>query len=101
MNSNERKDERCVLTKQLTAECKKLTSAQDKEIDKLSIKIKSLEELQRFAQKEKTAIIKKNRMTGVMQRTNYTSGCELDEQHPELLKFDAETNKQRKEILLM
>ena len=101
MNSDERRDERCLVVKRLTVECKELTSAQDKEIGKLSAKIKSLEELQTVAQKDKTAIIKKHRMTGVMNRTNYTNGCELDEQHPDLLEFDAESNKQRKKILLM
>ncbi len=101
MNSDERRDERCTIMKRLTAECKKLTSTQDKEIDAISAKIKSLEELRTRAQKDRKGIIKKHKMVGVMDRINYTSGCATDEQHPELLEFDAESNNQRREILLM
>jgi len=101
MNGDERRDERCMIMKRLVAEAKKLTSKQDKVIDALRTKIKALEKEITVVVGEKNDLIIKHRMKGVVSRINYTNGCEIEEQHPDLLKFDAESNKQRKEILLM
>ena len=101
MNSNERRDERCVISKRLYASAKKLTKKQSDKIDQIALKIKVLDGEKAQLYTEKEDIIKTARLTGVVSHIQNNRGCDMEDDHPELIEFDKESNKQRKEILLM
>lgn len=85
----ERMDMRCKVVKDLIEDGKKLTKNVDTEIMALETTIKEL--------KAKRESILKNAKLTVFER-GYTV-CALDDMHPKLLKFDAETVRGTRKIL--
>ncbi len=95
MNKAERAGERCVIMKRLNAEAKELTHGIDESIQIYRDKIKTCD-TRRFD------ILKENQLLEVVsydERNHYR--CSIADVHPKLAEFDKESNRQRKEILLM
>jgi hypothetical protein len=81
--------------KRLNAEAKALVSKVDTTIQRLRDDIKE-QETYRFN------LLKENQLLEVVsydERNHYR--CSIADTHPELAEFDKESNRQRKEILLM
>lgn len=99
---DERSAEKCVLTKFLNAEAKELTKDINMTIEILNGEIAEIVKQKDAAIDKRTQMLKNAKLYGVTSDTRFDkSWCALEDDHPSRVEFDAETNRQLKEILTM
>ena len=98
----ERSAKKCVLTKALHKEAKELTHDVDATIGIYNSEIEEIKEKMDVESKKRDKLLKDAKLYGVVNSMSYQkSWCALEDDHPDRVEFDAETNRQLKKILTM
>jgi len=102
MCRHERSDEKCVLTKKLTKEAAYITIGYTDQLKHIDEKMRVWNDAKDKCIAEKTEVLKDAHLLGVVKQTYYGRNyCALEDDHPDRVAFDKETNKQLKAILTM
>lgn len=102
MHSSERSDLKCVLTKRLYGEAKKSVKSIEKKIDIAEQEVVCAKEACEKLKDSRDDMLKGKKLYGVVyEHNNRHNSCELEETHPDIISFNAESAKLRKEILLL
>ena len=102
MCRQERSDAKCVLTKRLHNEAAELTNAVDAEIKICELEITEIKERMGVSVVKRDKMLKDAKLYGVVNDIRFKdSWCALEDDHPDRVEFDAETNRLLKNILTM
>ena len=102
IHSTERSDLKCILTKRLYKEAKKTVKSIEKKIERAEQDVVCAKDACEKVKTERDKILKEKMLYGVVfENNNRYNTCELDETHPDIIAFNAESTKLRKEILLL
>ena len=100
MYVDERRDQECLITRRLYQEAKKLVSGIDIKITKAQGAIDKTIEARDIIKEERRELLRNAKLFGLMEEVdNRYRTCKIEETHPDILEFDTETNRGRREIL--
>lgn len=100
MYEDERKDQKCVITKRLYREAKQTVVDVDVQIKDVQSNIDKEVKLKNNLIETRKDQLRDANLYGLMYEVdNKYHTCAIEETHPEILKFDKETNRGRREIL--
>ena len=101
MHADERRDQKCLITKRLYQDAKVLVSGIDEKVAQAQNVIDVAIEARNVIQEERDYMLKEAKLFGLMEEVdNRYRTCAIEETHPDIAEFDAITIEGKREILM-